>query len=86
MFSGEFCDGSGLARLLGNGEGGLAEEGVMRGNWSLNPDLSSRAQGTSTGDPGRGRQGDGVGGRVPEAGNPRGGPGPGASNSRDHHD
>ena len=84
--NGEFCDGRSLARLLGNGEGGLAEEGVMRWNWSLNPDLSSRAQGTSTGDSGRGRQGDGVDGRVPEAGDPKGGPGPGASNSRDPHD
>ena len=28
--NGEFCDGRSLARLLGNGEGGLAEEGVMR--------------------------------------------------------
>ena len=30
MGSGEFCDGRGLARLLGNEEGSLAEEGVMR--------------------------------------------------------
>ena len=63
MGNGGFCDRRGLAQLLGNGEGGLAEEGVMRKNWSPNPDLSSRAQGTSTGDSGRGRQGDGVDGR-----------------------
>ena len=58
----------------------------MRWSWCLNPGLSSRAQETSMGDSGRGRQADGVDGRVPEAGDPRGGPGPGASNSRDHHD
>ena len=55
-------------------------------NWCLNLGLSSRAQGTSTGDSGRGRQADGVDGRVPEAGDPRGGPSPEALNSRDPHD
>lgn len=58
----------------------------MRWSWCLNPGLSSRAQGTSMGDSGRGRQADGVDGRVPEAGDPRGGPSSEASNSRDPHD
>ncbi|XP_049477264.1 mitogen-activated protein kinase kinase kinase kinase 1 isoform X3 [Panthera uncia] len=45
-----------------------------------------RAQGTGAGDPGRGRQGDGVDGRVSEAGDSGGRPSPGTSNSRDPYD
>lgn len=63
----------GFGPRAGEWRGRLAEEGRIGGiGFRTSLLLSNRAQGTRTGDPGGGRQGDGVDGRIFEAGTPPG--------------